>query len=203
MKKLVLIALAWLALSLSAYAGPVSMVFIGFQPGGWQVGYPYYVTINGGPAADLMCDDWVHGGLPGDMWQANATNLATADLTYLRFNTLPNALTLYDEAGWLLLQTTVTPYSQWMDINYAVWHIFDSSVTLSPNAQAWLTNAQQEAQNGFPGVNFARVEIYTPINQYDPNPNNPQEFLQVVPEPGTMMLLLTGLAGAITRKLLA
>ena len=54
-----------------------------------------------------MCDDWVHGGAPGDTWQANYTNLGTGNLSLLRFNQLPGALTLYDEVGWLLLQTEV------------------------------------------------------------------------------------------------
>jgi hypothetical protein len=136
--------------------------------------------------------------LPGDHWQANFTDLGTGDLTNLRFNQLPNALTLYHEAGWLLLQTEVTPQWQWRDINFTVWHIFDPSVPLP--TPYWLYQAQQEAQLGFPGVDFSEVGIYTPINQYDPNLNDPQEFLRIVPEPGTVMLLLTGVLGAVARK---
>jgi hypothetical protein len=174
------------------------MFFVGFQPAGWQVGYPYYLTVNGGPIADVMCDDWVHGGLPGDTWQANFTNLGTGNLSSVRFNQMPNALTLYREAGWLLLQTEVTTQSQWTEINYTVWNIFDPNVPIPTTY--WLHQAQQEAAMGFPGVDFSRVGIYTPVNQYDPNPIDPQEFLQIVPEPGTMMLLITGVMGAIARK---
>jgi len=198
MRKLIVSIVGLFMLTLTAYATPVNMVFVAFQPGGWQVGYPYYGTINNGPIVDIMCDDWVHGGLPGDTWQANVTNLGTGDLTELRFNLLPNALTLYHEAGWLLLQTEVTPQSQWMAINYAVWNIFDPSVPVP--TPYWSYQAQQEAQLGFPGVDFSQVRILTPVNQYDPNPNDPQEFLQIVPEPGTVMLLLTGLIGAVARK---
>lgn len=198
MRKLIVSSVGLFLLTLSAHAAPVNMFFVGFQPGGWQVGYPYYATVNNGPIVDIMCDDWVHGGSPGDIWQANVTNLGTGNLTDLRFNQLPNALTLYQEAGWLLLQTEVTPQSQWRDINFAVWRIFDPNVPL-PNPY-WLNQAQQEAQLGFPGVDFYQVEIYTPLNQYDPNPNDPQEFLQIVPEPGSFLLLASGLLGAVARK---
>lgn len=186
----------------TVYAAPVNMTFVNFQSGGWQAGYPYYATINGAPV-DVMCDDWEHGGAPGDFWQANVTNLGTGDLSLLRFNQMNNALTLYDEAGWLLLQTEVVPQTQWTDINYAVWNIFDSTAPLPGNAQYWLTSAQQEAQNGFPGVNFYRVGILTPVNQYDPNLNHPQEFLQIIPEPGTLLLVGSGLVGLIARKRLS
>lgn len=211
MRKLILV-LAVLATSVTAYASSLNMVFIGFQPGGWPVGYRYYVTANGGPIISVMCDDFIHGGSPGQTWEANFTNLGTGDLSLVRFNETGlgifgqtgDPLTLYHEAGWLLLQTVnATSQSTKTDLNWAVWSIFDSSVLplLTPKQEKWLDAAQQEAIDGFPGTNFYRVGIYTPVNQFDTNPDDAQEFLTIVPEPGTLMLLGSGIVGLVARKL--
>src|SRR5450755_3908147 len=101
MKKLLLV-LGLLLAAGNAYAGSVTVNFIGFSGSGWQSGYPYYANINGGSQIKVMCDDWIHGGEAGDHWQANVTNLGSGDLTLLRFNQMPDADTLYKEAGWLL-----------------------------------------------------------------------------------------------------
>ena len=59
----------------------VTIVFTLFQPQGWQVGYPYTATINGVPGFSVMCDDWAHGGQPGQTWKANFTDLGSGDLS--------------------------------------------------------------------------------------------------------------------------
>jgi len=165
-----------------------------------------------------MCDDYVHGGMPGDTWFANVTNLGSQDVIKTRFDTIPGddslySLLLYNKAGWLLLETQVEPSSEWLPINMAVWNIFDPSAPCNTECMAWQSAAQNEARLGFPGVDFNKVYIVTPVNQHDPDPNSIQEFMYIgedssspgratAPEPGTFLLMGTGVLAAFGRRFL-
>jgi len=222
MRRLLLLALL-LSGATYCYANPVEFTFLAWNNGNWQNGYPYYIQPTNGPAGDIiavMCDDYIHGGQPGDEWMANITNLGSGNLSLTRFNDIggPNALyplLQYDEAGWLLLETQVTQTNQWLPITYAVWNIFDPSSPCDVNCQAWLTAAIQEGQIGFPGVDFNKVYVVTPVNQHDPDPNGIQEFMYIgqdpqgggpgatSPEPGTLVLMGTGVLVLLRRKFLS
>lgn len=219
MRKLLILTALLMCGSVYVFAGPTEFTFLGWNDGNWQNGYPYFITETGGNDAiiDAMCDDYVHGGMPGDQWDANITNLGSDNIQLTRFNNLagPNALyplMLYDEAGWLLLETQDYSNSNWMEMNSAVWNIFDPAAPCDSTCQQWLTAAQNEAKIGFPGVDFNKVYIVTPVNQHDPDPNSMQEFLylgesgsgngqgQSTPEPGTLVLMGTGLLALVGRR---
>lgn len=204
-----------------AYAGPTEFTFVNWNGGNWQNGYPYYIEPTNGPVGQIyavMCDDYAHGGSPGDQWEANITDLGSGNITLTRFNTVvagPTALTplgLYNEAGWILLETQVEPSNQWMQMNYAVWNIFDPAAPCNNTCEAWITAAEQ-AVKLLPQSYFDDVFIVTPLDAHNPDPNSIQEFMYIgqpqsegssgpggnAPEPGTWLLTGTG-ALALFRK---
>jgi len=205
-----------------AYAGPTEFTFLQWNGGQWENGYPYYIQTTDNPSAliAVMCDDYVHGGMPGDQWDANITQLGSNNITLTRFNNIPGTnslypLTLYDEAGWILLQTQVEATNQWQPMTYAVWNIFDPHSPCDSACQMWISEAENAAMHQFFGADFNRVYVITPVDQHDPDPNHIQEFLALgtdsgllepqgttAPEPGTLMLMGSGLLALFGRRFL-
>lgn len=160
--------------------------------------YPYALQIGFFPIPG-MCDDYYHDGAPGDHWIAYVHNLPTANLAYMRFGS--QGIVPYEESAWLLQQTFTQPFTQWPDMNYAVWHIFNPTVPIDSNSQIWIDLA---AAN-YAGGNYKDVWVATPVDINAP-PTGDQEFLMVIttpspfggtPEPGSLVLLSTGVAGIV------
>ncbi len=154
-------------------------------------------------------------------WLANETILGTKDLSLTRFGNQSGALTLYDEAGWLLLQTRQSGINQWQEMNSATWNLFTPSAPCDAGCEFWLAAAQKAADKGFQGTDFNLVGILTPFHDQQGNdPNGPQEFIYlvdgvpdcafcapgpsngngVIPEPATFLMVGTGAAVLWRRK---
>lgn len=170
--------------------------------------FPYIIAFDNHYPFMGMCDDYYHDGSPGDTWPAYLTNLWTGDLSHVRFASA--GLVAYQEAAWILLQAGATAPGNWPDMNFAVWHFFNSTVPINQNSQYWIDLAAANYQNG----DYRTVWVATPI-PIDAPPTGDQEFLFIwdngsppipprVPEPGSITLLATATlttAAALRRRL--
>jgi len=161
---------------------------------------PYYISVNGGPALPMMCDDDRTEIGDSETWTATSYALTAADLVDLKFADEGNASTMlndYEEAAWIesgVMLGSINPG----DGNAAVWSIFDGGFNISTDhadIETILADAQTAVNSG--KLNFSDITIYTP------NPlNSSQEFIYgtvcynqtpQAPEPATCALIGGGL----------
>jgi hypothetical protein len=173
---------------------------------------PYYATIGSNPASvAVYCDDFLDDVNPGQVWQATATNMSELSTTTLDTNLMFHDTTAatqasnYMAAAWLAeqigSQNQALPSGQLTaeQDSYALWYIFDSSALAglsSTDYSAVVADydaAFAAVANDTPS-DFAKVNIYTPLDS-TPGSASSQEYLAVdAPEPGTLALMAVGLA---------
>jgi hypothetical protein len=220
LRALTFTALLVFASQLFADSISVTITGVGGNIEGGVYTAPYYLAVAGtGDAAQgitagtitVICDDYTHDvtlGPPATQWIAQVNDLNATGLASARFSGMANSTRLYEEAGWLTMQTglwggTLQTPGAIGEINFAIWKLFDPSLSIDTTAQGWINLAQTSAPNDI--SYYSSVRILTPIAHADGTPwtgsTSPQEYLTVVsaPEPGSLLLLATGMAGMAFR----
>jgi hypothetical protein len=228
MKKALLILMV--TASLFAFVGigtalaDVQLYFTGTTGSGvYGDGYvgPYEFDINNigvtnptGPEVSLICDDYTHEIVGGEIWGATVTSGSSLSPT-----SLPSALYFqsigqkgYTEIFWLTEQIIDNPSSPSVtDLQGAIWYIADNSLGLTSGASTDLADAVKFV-NGLTQAQINSFDAEFVIYDYDPTLGDlshndgyspPQEFIQYVPEPNSLIFLgfsLLMVAGAVTLK---
>lgn len=177
-----------------------------FLNAGTVTAFGYYVGpyngIQGAPANAnvlLNCVDFFHHTAAGDVWQANVTSLSSsADIgTATRFNNLAT----YRQAAWLTTQFATTSNAATIgDIQATIWNLFSGPTTPpQPSSNVWLLASQAYVAANANGSSYQDFWVVTDVNAHladgSDNVHSNQEFIIVTPEPATMLLVATGLAG--------
>ena len=163
---------------------------------------PYKGQLGSGPGAatvDLYCVDFLNHSRIGQTWNVNRTGLGgSADLSNTRFGGMTDALARYRQAAWLTTQFSATPPTQWGDIHATIWHLMTPTAPNYTPASSWLAAAQNFYLTNTNLTFYDKFQVLTDVNVGAVGKNGirtggVQEFIVVTPEPGTILLLGTGL----------
>jgi hypothetical protein len=194
---------AAVALGTATMFGATVTVSLGSNPFPTGAIGPYVANING-TNDFVFCDDDTHIVYPNETWTATVTKLS--DLVALgnisqssvMFKNLNNALALYEEAAWLVLQFGSNgQYAS--GLQNALWDVFlqkagTGSTSDKTTDAYWLNQAALNYTTLTDGQKQGVVFLTPVANSQRPlSDGTPQEFVMVTPEPGSYALIGTGI----------
>lgn len=186
MRKLVLAVL--LLVGTAAYAD--TLKFTGTTANG-EYG-PYSMSLNGSTTTTpMICfsdKNWITGG---ESWTVQAFNISQIAAGELSGTLFAGTVAQYNELGYLGNELFAHPGNS--DLQLAIWSVFglSSPFAATPGSSTDLTNAINAVQNGY----VTSDVFYIPTGPNLPlvNGTPPQPFISEVPEPSSLVLLVSGM----------
>lgn len=160
---------------------------------------PYTITIDN-QAYQAFCYDYADQVIVGQTWSAALYSFS--DLSNAYFSDESNYELRYKAAAWLTTQYQTQPQSEWINLQYAMWDLFDANAPSNSDSIAWLI-AAAEAAPGFDTSAYVAVDGFRDDTGY-----RPQGFIidplpaSSTPEPASIALMGLGLGalGIIGRR---
>ncbi len=141
-------------------------------------------NLNGGYSMKFYCDDFATTTYVPSSFAVAVSTLS--NLSQTKFGGAPNAVSMYQQAGWLISQMESNP-SQVGQIQFALWNVFNSSAPDPAGSSDWLNAARSIDASKF---NFSSVRVYTATNTVN------QEFISggahALPETDVLPLICFG-----------